>query len=271
MDRFVLALLACSLTLPAFARTTSAPNDVSYTISQGGRPLGEARFGVVPVAGGEQFHSSGSMKLNDFSYSFENTAIVDAQFNLVHDALSGSVQSGKTAPKKVEFTTAAEATGRQFNLTIAADGKQTSNTVDRHQNMVLLPDLDPAALTLMVHFAVGQPRSAWVLVPKENGILAPARYTLAGDLRGTLNGRAITVQHAVAAVGEQNAVVVELFFLSNGTLLEGDLNAQNLQVVRDGFKLGNRPTPAAPPAGQAPPAEPQPAGTSETVPSRPTW
>ncbi len=270
MDRFVFALLASSLTLPAFAQTTTpAPNDVQYTVSQQGRSLGEAQYGVVPVAGGEELHSSGSMKLNNFNYSYQNTAVVDAQFNLVHDALSGSVQSANAPAKKVEFTTAADATGRQFNLTIEADGKQTSNTVDRHQNLVLLPDLDPAALTLMVHFAIGQPRLAWVLLPKENGILAPAQYTLAGYLEGTLNGRPVTVRHAVAAIGDENAVVVELFFLADGTLLEGDLNAQNLQVIRDHFKLKNRPTPAAPSSGQAPPAGARPARAPQTAPSGP--
>lgn len=270
MYRFAFSLLACSLTLSSSAQTAAAPNEVAYTISQGGRSLGEARYGVNPVAGGEELHSSGSMKLNDFSYSFQSTATVDAQFNLVHDDLSGSVQSAKGPAKRVEFTTSADPTGRQFNLTIDADGKQSSNTVDRHQNLVLLPDLDPAALTLMVHFAIGQPRSAWVLLPKENGILAPVQYTLASDLQGTLNARPVTVRHAVAAIGEENAVVVELFFLPDGALLEADLNAQNLQMVRDRFKLNNRPTPAAPPARQAPPAEAQPASAPQKLPGSPT-
>ncbi len=254
MHRFLSALLAIGFAFPALAQAGMPSNDAHYTILQSARSLGEAQFSTAPVTGGQELRSSGGMQLNHFTYSFRSTATVDADFNLVHDTLSGSVQGVKASAKNVVFTTAADPTGREFKITVETDGKQTGNTLDRHRDLVLLPDLDPAALTLMVHVAIKQPQSAWVLLPKESGILAPAQYTLAGDLRGTLGGQPVAVRHAIVAIGGANAVVVELFFSPDGGLLEGDFNAQNLQVIRDGFKLENRPAPVAPPAGQAPPA-----------------
>ncbi len=227
-----------------------------YSIMQNGKPLGEAQYSTTPVAGGSTLTSSGSMKLNTFAYSFHNTATVDAQGNLVRDQLTGSVHGAKASGNNIQFNTASDPTGRSLQITVNADGKQSTNEVDRHRNTVLAPDLDPAAYTLMAHLASAQPKTAWVLIPKENGILVPAEYTHLGDLSGTLNGKSVPVKHAVAALNDQNSIVIELFYSGDGQLLEADLNAQNFFVVRDGFKLLNRPKPVAPPHGQAPQALP---------------
>ena len=145
---------------------------------------------------------------------------------------------------------------RDGAIDVTANGKQTTNSVDRHRNTVLAPDLDPAAYALMAHLALANPKSAWVIIPKENGILVPAEYTEVADLTGTLNGRSLPVKHEVVALSDQNSVVIELFYTGDGTLLEADLNAQNFRVARDGFKLLNRPKPVAPPHGEAPQQDP---------------
>ncbi len=259
------ALLSFSLTMPAslpsaFAQTSLPSGGGHYSIVQNSKTLGDAQYSVTPIAGGSTLASSGQMKLNTFSYSFNNTATVDAQGNLVRDELTGSVHGAKASGNNIRFDTEADSTGRSFSIRINADGKQTTNQVDRHRNTVLAPDLDPAAYTLMTHIAIAHPQGAWVLIPKQDGILVPAQYTPLSDLRGTLNGQPLTVKHAVVALSDQNSVVIELFYASSGELLEADLNAQNFFVVRDGFKLTNRPKPVAPPAGAPPQADPNQPG-----------
>ncbi len=251
------ALLGFGLAISSFAQTAPAPGEAQFTITQGGKQLGETRYTVGSTAGGEVWTSSGSMKLGSFAYSFNNAATVDAGGNLVRDALTGSVHGGKASGSGIRFDTVADATGRQFGITVEANGQQTTNTVDRHRNMVLAPDLDPAAYTLMARFALAQPQTAWVLIPKENGILVPAEYTRSADLSGTLNGRATPVRHSIVAMGGENALVMELFYTPDGMLMEADLNAQNFHVERVGWKLVNRPAPVAPPKGEAPEAPPQ--------------
>ena len=256
-------MLTCLLLLPVAGAQSSLPaGNGHYSISQNGKPLGEAQYTVAPIAGGDTLTSSGELKLKDFSYSFNNTATVDAQGNLVRDQLTGSVHGAKASGNNIRVDTASDGSGRSFVVSVDADGKKTTNSVDRHRRTVLAPDLDPAAYTLMAHLALGHPQSAWVLIPKENGLLVPAEYTLDPDLNGTWNGKNLTVKHAIVAVSDQNSIVIELFMTEDGQLLEADLNAQNFDVVRDGFKLLNRPKPTAPPHGQAP----QPQGGQQQAP-----
>ncbi len=249
MHRFFFGLLLFPLAASAAALPSAGGH---FRITEEGKQLGEARFSVAPISGGATLQSSGSMQLNKFSYSFRNATTVDAEANLVRDELTGSVHGAQTSADNIQFSTASDPTGRFFQIRVDADGKQTTNTVDRHRNLVLAPDLDPAAYTLMAHFALAEPQTAWMLIPKQNGILVPAEYTRVAELTGTLEGRSIPVEHSVVALGGENALVIELFYTLEGTLLEADLNTQNLRVVRDGFELKNHPMPVAPPRGQAP-------------------
>ncbi len=219
---------------------------------QGSKTLGDAQYSLAPVAGGYKLTSSGHMALAKFSYSFNNQSTIDTSLNLVRDSLTGSVNGTKAHGNNILFNTTADATGREFQMKISADGKQTTNTVDRHRNTVLVPDLDPAAYLLMVRLAMTQPQTAWALIPKQNGLLVPAAYEPQADISGTLNGAGINVKHIAAALSDTNSVTLELYYTPDGQLLEADLNAQNLYLVRDGFKLSAHPAPTPPPPGQAP-------------------
>lgn len=247
MLRFLPLAAACMLACPAFPQ-----GGAQFNITQNGKNLGQARFSVTQAGGAENWTSSGSMRLADFAYAFSSTAKTDAQGNLVRDELSGSVHGGKVAANDVHFDAESDATGRQVHITVNAAGVTTNNTVDRHQWMVLAPDLDPAAYTLMARVALHQPQTGWVLIPKESGILVPAMYTRSPDVTGTLNGRPTAARHTVAALGGEQALVIELYYTPQGELLEADLNAQNFRVERAGWRLANHPTPAPPPQGQAP-------------------
>jgi len=225
-----------------------------YSIEQNGKALGDAQYSVATIPGGYTITSSGHMSLGKFSYGFRNIDTLDASLNLVRDALTGSVKGAKASGNNIAFDTASDATGRNLQISISAEGKQTANSVDRHRNTVLMPDLDPGAYLLMVRLAIEQPQTAWILIPKENGLLVPAAYETQPDVRGSLDGANINVRHATAELSARNSITVELYYSEDGSLLEADLNAQNLDVVRDGFKLAEHPAPTPPPPGQAPPA-----------------
>ncbi len=254
MRRFLLPSLLVLLTASAAAPAQSLlrTGATQYTVTQNGKHVGDAQDSIAAITGGNVLTSNGSMKLDKFSYSFQSSATVDAQGNLVRDRLTGSVHGAKVSGSDIQFDTASDSTGRNFQISITAAGKHTANTVTRHRNAVLMPDLDPAAYTLMAHLALSRPKTAWILVPKQEGILVPADYHLLSDLNGTLNGQHITVKHSAVAVGVQNAIVIELFYTASGDLLEADLDAQGLRVAQVGFKVLNRPKPVPPPAGQAP-------------------
>jgi hypothetical protein len=254
MRRFLLPSLLVLMAAPSAALAQSALRlgTTQYTVTQNGKHVGDAQSSTAPISGGDVLTSSGGMKLDKFSYSFQSSATVDSQGNLVRDRLTGSVHGAKVSGTNIQFDTASDSSGRSFQINITADGKHTTNSVTRHRNTVLMPDLDPAAYALMAHLALSQPQTAWVLVPKQDGILVPAHYRLLTDLNATLNGQHITVKHSAVAVGIQNAIVVELFYTESGDLLEADLDAQGLEIAQNGFKLLNRPKPVPPPVGEAP-------------------
>jgi len=242
---------------PVFAQAPGVPVGQShYTIVQAndGKTVGSADCTVAALASGYQIDSRGQLSLSKFNYSFTNSNRLDGQLNIVHDQLSGSVNG-----TQVTFDLASDSTGRQFAVNIAASGKNTPNSFDRHQHTVLLPDLDPAAYIEITHFALGHPPTAWIVIPKENGLLVPADYAPQQDAHGTLQGQAVLVHHTSITVSAQNSITVEIYFTSDGTLLEADLPEQNFYVIHDGFKLENRPH-YAPPRneGAAPPQAQQP-------------
>lgn len=258
------ALLLLAPTLRAQAPL--AAGDAHYSILQGAKSVGDAQYAVSLIAGGYKLTSSGHMALAKFSYGFHNESTVDTSLNLVRGSLTGSVHGTKAHGNNIAFNTASDPTGRAFQISISADGKQSTNTIDRHRNTVLVPDLDPSAYMLMARLAILQPQTAWALIPKETGLLVPAAYQPGSDVRGTLNGVNIDVKHASAALSDTNAITLELYYTPEGQLLEADLNAQNLDLVRDGFHLLERPAPTPPPPGQAPPppdVQPQPGPQGE--------
>ena len=234
---------------PAPSPSPLAAGAAHFSIYQGDKVAGSADRTIAATAHGYSITSQGKISLSKFSYSYTDTQHIDRALNLVHDQLDGTVNG-----KAVSFSAQADSSGRQFQITIHAEGKNTQNTVDRHQHMALLPDLDPAAYTLMVQIGAENPRTSWILIPKDQGLLVPSTYTRDGSVRGRMHGAQVDVQHLTVTVGEQNPISVELYYGSDSDLLEADLPEQNFFVVRDGFKLIDRPKPT-PPRGTAPPAQ----------------
>lgn len=256
----VLLVVSALLVPSAFAQASGVPAGSShYTIveADNGKTVGSAEASVASIPGGYQITSRGDLKMAKFTYSFSNDNRVDSELNIVRDQLNGTVNGDQVA-----FDLSSDASGRQFQISISAKGKTTTNTVDRHQHLALLPDLDPAAYIAMAHFALQNPPTTWVIIPKQNGLLLPAKYNPDPDAGATLEGRNMAVHHASVIVSEQNGITVELYYTSDGRVLEADLPEQDFYVIRDGFRLQNRPH-YTPPRGTAPPAPqsaPQPGG-----------
>lgn len=253
MNPLRLFLCAAALTTAAFAQTAALnPGTAGYTIQQDGKKLGASTYTIQNAPNKYVITSNGKMTVGKFSYAFSNTQKLDTALNLFADQLSGVVNG-----KAVSFNLKTDPTGHQFQLDISANGQQKNNTVDRNQNSVLLTDLDPAAYMLLTQVALRAPAHSWVLIPKENGFLVPVTFSPQPDTTGAFNGQNITVKYTSAAVSSQNAITIELFYSPDGQLLEADLPQQNFYVIRDGFRLTKRPTPPAPPHGQAPPPQSQ--------------
>ena len=185
---------------------------------------------------------------------FTNENRLDSQLNVVRDQLTGTVNGSQ-----VTFSLNSDPSGRQFQASIVAAGKTTTNAFDRHQNTALLPDLDPAAYVAMAHFALAHPPTTWIVIPKQNGLLVPAEYDTQPDVKGTFHGQPVDAHHTSVVISEQNGFTVELYYTSEGALLEADLPEQDFYVIRDDFKLQNRPH-YTPPRGPAPPAGAEPQG-----------
>jgi hypothetical protein len=253
----VLSFFAALATVPALAQTPALPSgSPQFHVIQAsdGKTVGSAACSVSSSANGYQIDSSGQMQIAKLNYRFNNNNRLDQYLNIVRDQLTGTVNGDQ-----VTFTLASDSTGRTFNVSIDAKGKTTTNSFDRHQHTTLLADLDPAAYLEMAHFALERPPTAWMVIPKQNGVLVPADYQPQPDASGFLHGQPVAVHHTSVLVNSENGISVEIYYTAEGQLLEADLPEQNFYVIRDGFVLKNRPQ-YKPPQGSAPPPQNQPQG-----------
>jgi hypothetical protein len=246
----VLSLVAIlALAGHAFAQTPALPTgSAQFHLVQAdnGKTLGSSACSVTALAHGYQVDSTGRMQMARLTYRFDNSNRLDPYLDIVHDQITGTVNGDS-----VTFTLASDSTGRTFNVSILAKGKTTTNSFNRHQHTILLPDLDPAAYLEMAHFALEHPPTAWIVIPKQNGLLVPADYEPQPDAGGFLHGQPIAVHHTSVLVNSENGISVEIYYTSQGQLLEADLPEQNFYVIRDGFVLKDRPH-------YVPPKEPGP-------------
>lgn len=247
---FLLALLIPAGLVHAQGQPALSAGATHYTVLQGDKTVGSSDATVTPTGPGYTITSHGDVHLSKFSYSFTSTQTLDHMLNLISDKITGTVNGSPVA-----FTVNADPSGREFHIDVNAKGKDTQNTVDRHQHLALLPDLDSAGYMLLMQIGLENPPVSWILIPKQDGLLVPSVYKHDADVRGRLDGHDIDVQHMTVTVSAQNSVNVELFYTPDGHLLEADLPEQNFFVARDGFKLTNRPKFAPPrsPDGSAPP------------------
>src|SRR5690242_11272823 len=116
------------------AQTAIPPGTSHYTISQNKKNVGSAEFTVTPTTAGYSITSQGELRMSKLNYRFTNTQNLDRALNLVNDRIIGTVNGSS-----VTISIKADPTGRKFNINVNAKGKDTQNTVDRHQHLALLP------------------------------------------------------------------------------------------------------------------------------------
>lgn len=256
-----LPVLLLSVSLPVFGQSTTGQNvalpvgQSQFTITQNGKTVGQTESNIERLPNGYSIESHGEMGLGRFHYSFTSQNRLDPMLNVVRDRITGTVNG-----KEASFDVASSRDGRQFIIHTQGGGKTESNTLTRHQNLVVAPDFDAAGYVEMVHFALAQPQYSWVLLPKGKGILVPCGYVNKADVQGRLNGRPMTLRHTTVIISAQNAVSIELYYTSDGTLMEADLPEQNFYVIRNGFELLNRPQSTVPHVGTVPQQNGQPQG-----------
>lgn len=235
--RILLPVLLFGLSIPALAQSVALPAGTSqFAITQEGKQVGTTESTINALPSGYAIESHGEMHLGKFSYSFTSQNRLDPSLNLVRDAITGTVNG-----KQASFDAQSSPDGRNIDIQTHGDGKNETNSVLRHRNLVVLPDFDAAAYVEMVHFAMLRPETSWVLIPKENGILVPCDYEPQYPVQATRDGAPVSVQHTTVVVSAQNAVSIELYYTQDGTLMEADLPQQNFYVIRNGFHLINRP------------------------------
>lgn len=243
MRVFIFSLLLTVLPSAGLAQSQAIlPAGFShFTIMQNDKTVGATECTVTTTASGYTITSRGELHLTKLSYSLSNTQHLDHMLNLVNDEITGTVNGSP-----VTFSVSADSTGRQFNISVTAKGQTTQNTIQRHQHLALLADLDAAGYVLLNRIGLENPQISWALIPKQTGLLVPTIYTRDANVRARFNGRDIDVEHTTVTVSAQNAISVELFYDPNGRLMEADLPEQNFYVARDGFRLINRPKYAPP-------------------------
>jgi len=218
----------------------------SYLVSQNGKQVGTASLALNSAAQGYALTSGVKIKMKDLTYSFTQTAALDAGYHLNSAQLSGVVNGAAATVNTVRA-------GQQFLMKINADGHVTSQPLAFYPGAVLMPDFDPGALQLILNQgAAVNNRDIWALIPKQTGMEYALSIATKADEQGVLNGQSIPVHHLTIT---SDAGTIELFSTPSNQLLQAEWTDQAFALVRQGFKL-------KPPA-RAPGPPPQPAQTQQ--------
>lgn len=228
--------------ISAFIFSPAAPaQTASFQIAQHGHAVGTASYRFTSTAQGYNSTSLVRVAMQGLNYALSKSESLTPANHLRHVSLSATVNgTAVTATARLE--------GGQIALDISASGRKTTTELPEHAGAVFLPDFDPGALETLLTLAIEQnDRDLWAVIPKGKGSESPVRLATYADMRGTLDGKPITVHHLVATIA---GAQTELFSGPENQLLQAELPQEGFALVRKGFIL-------QPPA-RAPAAPPQP-------------
>lgn len=221
----------------------------SFQIALHGHSVGTASFQFAPTARGYHSSSLVHVTMKGLDYALSKSERLTAANHLVHAELSATV-NGSAA------TAMAQPQDGHILLSMSANGRTVRANLAEHEGAVLLPDFDPGALETLLALAVEQNnRDLWAIIPKQSGSIVPVQLATFADMRGTLNGKGLTVHHLEATI---SGAKTELFSGPENQLLQAELPQQGFALVRNGFVLQ--------PPGKAPNAPPPPQNGGQTPP-----
>ncbi len=223
----------------------------SFTVAQHGHPVGKASFAYTPAPHGYSSTSLVRVKMQGLDYALSKDESLTAACHLRRVSLSATVNGSAVT------VVAAPGNGKIL-LNTSANGRSAATELPLHAAAVFLPDFDPGALQTLLTLAAEQnSRDLWVIVPKGKPSVVAVQLATYADMRGTLDGRPITVHHLVATIRIANqGEKTELFSGPENQLLQAELPQEGFALVRKGFVLQPpSKAPAPPPQPQTPPTQ----------------
>jgi hypothetical protein len=231
-------LLACFAALvPNCARAQSGDFDVALQ----GKQVGTASYNIARHAQGLESTSMVRVSAKGIEYAISKAEQLSAAHQLRRLDLSAVVNGSA-----VHLTAAPESSA--LVLTIAANGRTTTNRLAAHPAAVLLPDFDPGALeTLLKLAAAHNNRDLWAVIPRQTGSVEQIQLATYADEKGSLDGKPVVVHHLIASYAGTST---DLFTGPANQLLQAELPQQGFALVRKGFVLTPPAKPLAPPPTQ---------------------
>lgn len=228
-NRSGIALAAAALfcAVPGQSQQTLPSGTSNYTLNFKGQVIGKAAYTVQSLpAGSFSISSHADLKIGNRTLSLLDTQTLNTSCEIISTDFSGNVGDSKIA-------VAVKPDGNKFNLSVSADGQLRPNTLDRHPRTVFMPDFDPSALAVLLRLPAGD-SSLWVLIPRQTGLLSPARLEAKPDSKATVDGSSTTVKHSVLTIG---SVASDLYFATDGQFFGQVVPTQGFSMLREGFAI----------------------------------
>jgi hypothetical protein len=220
--------------LAAFAQSAN------FIVSQNGKSVGTASYTFTSNAAGYHSESLVRISMQGLDYALSKTEQLDKANRITHVMASGTVNG-------TAVSVTAKPDAAQLLLNISANGRAQTTRLDAHPGAVFIADFDPGALQTLLALDVTQRgRDLWAVIPKKAGSVAQIEVATYGPEQGTLDGKAIQVQHLTATI---SGVRTEIFAGPKNDLLQAELPQQGFALVRKGFVLTPPKKPIVPPEG----------------------
>ena len=231
-------LLLAFTGLATLSSVVALAQSASFTISENGHSVGTASYTFHSTPAGYSSEALVHISMQGLNYALSKTERLDKTNRLVNVLASGTVNG--TAVNIV-----AKPDGAQVLLNISANGRASTTRLDGHAGAVFMADFDPGALQTLLTLCVTQRgRDLWAIIPKEAGSVASVEMATDASEQGTLDGKAILVQHLTANI---SGAKTEIFAGPQNELLQAELPQQGFALVRKGFVLTPPKKPIAPP------------------------
>ncbi len=240
------AFVALVTLVIAFGSVLGAAQSASFAVSQNGHSVGTASYKFTARAAGYDSESLVHISMQGLNYELSKTEQLNSANHLQHVLASGIVNGSAVNIIAKPDPTPNPA---QLLLNISANGRASTARLAGHHAAVFLPDFDPGALQTLLALNVTQNgRDLWAVIPKKTGSIEPITIATDAQEQGTLDGKAIAVQHLTVTVAGGK---LELFAGTKNELLQAELPEAGFALVRTGFVLTPPKTPGAAPAQPA--------------------